>query len=72
MGDKRHREDSPVVVVRPGRPAFRVGPHHDKHLAHLHWFRRLPIHWEIRDDIHEAFLTPRVRAHLLTTPEGIA
>lgn len=24
--------------------------------AHLHWFRRLRIHWEIRDDIHEAFL----------------
>jgi hypothetical protein len=25
--------------------------------AHLHWFRRLRIRWEIRDDIHEAFLT---------------
>ncbi|MFH9429546.1 hypothetical protein ACH4JZ_14810 [Streptomyces sp. NPDC017615] len=25
--------------------------------AHLHWFRRQRIHWEIRDDIHEAFLT---------------
>jgi hypothetical protein len=24
--------------------------------AHLHWFRRLRIRWEIRDDIHEAFL----------------
>jgi hypothetical protein len=23
----------------------------------LHWFRRLRIRWEIRDDIHEAFLT---------------
>ncbi|KOU36201.1 transposase [Streptomyces sp. WM6378] len=22
--------------------------------AHLHWFRRLRIRWEIRDDIHEA------------------
>jgi transposase len=25
--------------------------------AHLHWFRRLRIRWEIRDDIHEAFLS---------------
>ncbi|MFD8262422.1 transposase [Streptomyces griseoluteus] len=25
--------------------------------AHLHWFRRLRIRWEIRDDIHQAFLT---------------
>jgi hypothetical protein len=26
-------------------------------LALLHWFRRLRIRWEIRDDIHEAFPT---------------
>ena len=26
-------------------------------LALLHWFRRLRIRWEIRDDIHDAFLT---------------
>jgi transposase len=26
-------------------------------LGLLHWFRRLRIRWEIRDDIHEAFLT---------------
>ncbi|CCH17818.1 transposase IS4 [Micromonospora lupini str. Lupac 08] len=26
-------------------------------IALLHWFRRLHIRWEIRDDIHEAFLT---------------
>jgi hypothetical protein len=25
--------------------------------ALLHWFRRLRIRWEIRDDIHEAFVT---------------
>ncbi|SCD82718.1 hypothetical protein GA0115234_105129 [Streptomyces sp. DvalAA-43] len=24
--------------------------------AHLHWFRRLRFRWEVRDDIHEAFL----------------
>jgi hypothetical protein len=34
-------------------------------IALLHWFRRLRIRWEIRDDIHEAFLTPRMRHHLL-------
>jgi hypothetical protein len=26
-------------------------------IALLHWFRRLRIGWEIRDDIHETFLT---------------
>jgi len=26
-------------------------------IALLHWFRRLRTRWEIRDDIHEAFLT---------------
>jgi transposase len=26
-------------------------------VALLHWFRRLRIRWEIRDDIHEAFMT---------------
>jgi hypothetical protein len=26
-------------------------------IALLHWFRRLRIRWEIRDDIHEAFMT---------------
>ncbi|WP_435811664.1 transposase [Streptomyces decoyicus] len=29
----------------------------EREFAHLHWFRRLRIRWEIRDDIHEAFLT---------------
>ncbi|MFE7673920.1 IS5 family transposase [Streptomyces albidoflavus] len=29
----------------------------ERAVAHLHWFRRLRIRWEIRDDIHEAFLT---------------
>ncbi|MFF7754491.1 hypothetical protein ACFZCP_35855 [Streptomyces sp. NPDC007971] len=26
--------------------------------THLRWFRRPRIRWEVRDDIHEAFLTP--------------
>ncbi|MFF2075884.1 IS5 family transposase [Kitasatospora sp. NPDC058162] len=29
----------------------------ERAFAHLHWFRRLRIRWEIRDDIHEAFLS---------------
>ncbi|MFJ1677226.1 hypothetical protein ACIODT_19860 [Streptomyces sp. NPDC088251] len=29
----------------------------ERAFAHLHRFRRLRIRWEIRDDIHEAFLT---------------
>ncbi|MEV7569211.1 IS5 family transposase [Streptomyces tanashiensis] len=29
----------------------------ERAFAHLDWFRRLRIRWEIRDDIHEAFLT---------------
>ncbi|MFD7703383.1 IS5 family transposase [Streptomyces caelestis] len=29
----------------------------ERAFAHLHWFRRLRIRWEIRDDIHGAFLT---------------
>lgn len=28
----------------------------EQSFALLHWFRRLRIRWEIRDDIHEAFL----------------
>ncbi|MGC4864834.1 hypothetical protein ACLQ3B_05285 [Micromonospora sp. DT53] len=26
-------------------------------IALLRWFRRLRVRWEIRDDIHEGFLT---------------
>lgn len=29
----------------------------ERAFAHLYWFRRLRIRWEIRDDIREAFLT---------------
>jgi hypothetical protein len=29
----------------------------ERAFAHLHWFRRLRIRWEIRDDIHEVFPT---------------
>jgi hypothetical protein len=29
----------------------------EQSIALLHWFRRLRIRWEIRDDIHEALLS---------------
>lgn len=29
----------------------------ERTFAHLNWFRRLRIRWEISDDVHEAFLT---------------
>lgn len=32
----------------------------EQSIALLHWFRRLRIRWEIRDDIHEAFLRHEV------------
>jgi hypothetical protein len=36
--------------------------------ALLHWFRRLRIRWEIRDDIHEAFL--RLECAIICLPAG--
>ena len=29
----------------------------EQSFALLHWFRRLRVRWEIREDIHEAFLS---------------
>lgn len=29
----------------------------ERAFAHLHWFRRLRIRWQIRDDVHETLLT---------------
>ncbi|GAA4243274.1 hypothetical protein [Dactylosporangium darangshiense] len=26
-------------------------------VALLHWFRRLRVRWEVRDDMHEAFMS---------------
>ena len=40
----------------------------EQSIALLHWFRRLRIRWEIRDDIHEAFLS--LACHrLLASPD---
>jgi len=41
----------------------------EQSIALLHWFRRLRIRWEIRDDTHEAFPSPGLRHHLLA-PAG--
>ncbi|GAA2348214.1 hypothetical protein [Streptomyces violaceusniger] len=52
------------AVVDPGNPACRARltcgdplPRRQGAVALLHWFRRLRIRWEIRDDIHHAFVT---------------
>ncbi|MFC4517241.1 IS5 family transposase [Streptomyces ehimensis] len=49
------------VIARRGVPhGSGLGTHRwvvERTFAHLHWFRRLRIRWEVRDDIHEAFLS---------------
>jgi transposase len=49
------------VIARRGTPhGSGLGVYRwvvEQAIALLHWFRRLRIRWEIRDDIHEAFLT---------------
>ncbi|WP_326628204.1 IS5 family transposase [Nonomuraea fuscirosea] len=49
------------VIARRGTPhGSGLGIHRwvvERTIALLHWFRRLRIRWEIRDDIHEAFMT---------------
>jgi hypothetical protein len=48
-------------IARRGTPhGSGLGVHRwavEQTIALLHWFRRLRIRWEIRDDIHEAFMT---------------
>ncbi|WP_424537036.1 IS5 family transposase [Sphaerisporangium viridialbum] len=48
-------------IARRGTPhGSGLGIHRwviERTIALLHWFRRLRIRWEIRDDIHEAFMT---------------
>ncbi|WP_372470712.1 IS5 family transposase [Nonomuraea aurantiaca] len=49
------------IIARRGTPhGSGLGAHRyvvERTIALLHWFRRLRIRWEIRDDIHEAFMT---------------
>ncbi len=48
-------------IARRGTPhGSGLGVHRwviEQTIALLHWFLRLRIRWEIRDDIHEAFMT---------------
>ncbi|MFF2520281.1 IS5 family transposase [Streptomyces sp. NPDC058086] len=51
---------TPVIARRGTEHGSGLGIHRwvvEQSVALLHWFRRLRIRWEIRDDIHEAFLS---------------
>ncbi|MCX4410262.1 MULTISPECIES: IS5 family transposase [unclassified Streptomyces] len=51
---------TPVIARRGTGHGSGLGVHRwvvEQSFALLHWFRRLRIRWEIRDDIHEAFLS---------------
>jgi hypothetical protein len=51
---------TPVISRRGTEHGSGLGVHRwvvEQSIALLHWFRRLRIRWEIRDDIHEAFLS---------------
>jgi transposase len=51
---------TPVIARRGTEHGSGLGAHRwvvEQSFALLHWFRRLRIRWEIRDGIHEAFLT---------------
>ena len=51
---------TPVIARRGTEHGSGLGVHRwvvEQSIALLHWFRRLRIRWEIRDDIHEAFLS---------------
>ena len=50
----------PQIASRGQAHGSGLGVHRwvvEQAIALLHWFRRLRIRWEIRDDIHEAFLS---------------
>ena len=58
---------TPVIARRGTGHGSGLGQYRwvvEQTIALLHWFRRLRIRWEIRDDIHEAFPSPGVRHHL--------
>ena len=51
---------TPVIARRSTEHGSGLGTYRwvvEQSIALLHWFRRLRIRWEIRDDIHEAFLS---------------
>ncbi|KZB84175.1 hypothetical protein AVL48_34315 [Amycolatopsis regifaucium] len=54
---------TPVIDRRGEQHGSGLGIHRwvvEGAFALLPWFRRLRIHWEIRDDIHKGFLTLRL------------
>jgi transposase len=56
----REKRIEPIIARRGTPHGSGLGIHRwvvEQTIALLHWFRRLRIRWEIRDDIHEAFLT---------------
>jgi hypothetical protein len=56
----RDKGITPVIARRNTEHGSGLGVHRwvvEQSIALLHWFRRLRIRWEIRDDIHEAFLS---------------
>ena len=56
----REKGITPVIARRSTEHGSGLGVHRwviEQSIALLHWFRRLRIRWEIRDDIHEAFLS---------------
>jgi len=51
---------TPHIAKRGTEHGSGLGVHRwvvEQTIALLHWFRRLRIRWEIRDDIHEAFMS---------------
>ncbi|MGW2819028.1 IS5 family transposase [Streptomyces sp. NPDC001415] len=56
----RDRPRTPHIARRATEHGSGLGVHRwvvEGAIALLHWFRRLRIRWEIRDDIHQAFVT---------------
>ena len=56
----REKGITPVIARRGTEHGSGLGTYRwviEQSIALLHWFRRLRIRWEIRDDIHEAFLS---------------
>jgi len=56
----RQKGVTPVIARRGTEHGSGLGVHRwvvEQSIALLHWFRRLRTRWEIRDDIHEAFLS---------------
>ncbi|MQY40399.1 hypothetical protein SRB17_84320 [Streptomyces sp. RB17] len=59
-GDSNIPTIRPVIARRGSQHGSGLGVHRwvvEAGLALLHWFRRLRTRWEIRDDLHQAFLT---------------